>query len=279
LRLLLTYSKLILIIALIACQEIIDLDINDNANLVTVEAFISAADSSSEVILSRTVGFSSADLNPGLTGAEVRLRGADNSSYIYIDAGNGRYTSSRLQLVTATPYVLEIVLDNGDTIISASETALDAPQIDSISYNSILLPDPDFPRLEVTIYYPVIYLNDPGNESNRYLFQLYKNDTLYSSSDDLVLLDDRFINGNRFSNEFPQFIYELSDTIKIDLSAISRSTFEYLEQFKKQTAQLSSNLLTTPSGLTGNLRYTNKSEAVLGYFGILSTSTDVKIIE
>ena len=275
--------KLILILfplIICACQQIIDIDISDNNDLVVIDGFLSSRDTSHVIRITRTVSFSSKQLSPPVTDAEVTVFYSENEEIQFLHTGEGRYESNSFILQASVQYRLQVILTNGDTIVSENETLKPAPAIDSLHYFSIDIPDTNIPRQTLERYYPVIYGVDAAQIKDFYLWNVFRNDTLLSTPQELILIEDRFFNGNSFRNEFTSFLFDEDDEIKLEVLMISKNAFSYLSQFKDQAINQNLNQPTNPNRLLGNLQNQSKpSEYVLGIFSISNSRFFSKKVE
>jgi hypothetical protein len=268
----------VIIAVFVACDDSINVQLNDSGNNIIIEGWITDELKHHEVFISRLNGFSSNEPNPLVTDAEVVL--LDNETAWHYHFANDRYISDSIfQGVNGNSYQLEVYLANGIKIVSEPELMVEAPPIDTVGYDFYVEPDPDDPRNEITIYYPIAFLQDPPNIKNYYLWTVYRNDSLFDGVANLVLLEDRFINGNYLSNEFTDFDFKQGDIARIDVHSVSNATFSFFRLFKSQTLNIGQGSASTPAALIGNLtNLSNRSEDVLGFFGTKSIKSKSTVI-
>lgn len=272
---------IILLIVFSACQQIIDLDEINSQGYPVIEAFINNQDTLQYVRVTQSVAFTALNISPPISNAIVRLLDPENNRFFTFGYQNdGYYLSAQLNLEPNTPYRIQVILPSSDTLISAIEYLPPLSNIDSLHYGSVIVPDELLPRIEIERYYPIVYGIDPSQSDDFYLWRVYKNDTLFRDPDGLVLLEDRFFNGNDFQNDFTSFLYDSDDQIKIELNMISASAYEYLSQFKNQSANQNNRQLAYPYRLNGNIYNQNNPELpVLGLFSLANSKIFKKNIK
>ncbi len=259
----------------IGCEDAIQIDLPTNANLIVVQGWVSNQLMSQEVILSRTQGFNDQSGPALVNNAQVVVSSNQGDQFQYQQDMDGVYRSiDAYEGMDSTFYQLEVVLPEGDTIISPFELMPRLVPIDSLVFNSAEELSNENPNLLETIYFPVTFSQDPPDIRNYYRWKISRNDTLFNAPNDLELLDDSAINGNFFPNEFRSFRYEFGDTLHIEMQTISGGAFDFLSLLKNQTTLLGTASGTLPATISGNLRNrTDPNMIVLGYFGAFSSST------
>ena len=274
-------KALLIYFACIACQEPIDLIINGNPQLMVVSGWIRDTPGPYIIELSNSSEFSSKDEISAIDNAQVSVIQNDSTEYLFILTSEGKYQSPSDMLgEVGSSYRLQVVLDNGDSILSSVEILKPIIRIDSIYHKSFFIQDELNPRVDLEIFYPVINAKDPANERNFYLWSISKNDTLFDSPSDLILLDDRFINGNQFTNEFINYSYAINDKMTISVESINQDIFDILTQFKAQIESAGTSRGSAPAPLISNLRnISDPGKDVLGYFAVSAMESKELIIE
>ncbi len=267
----------ILLLILTACGD--EIVLPETSELLVVEGWLTDRDSIQQVRLSKTVSFESEITSTGVTGAEVTIKSLQND-FPFIHSGNGIYQSvSPFSGVSGRLYWIEIELD-GELITSERERMRSVPALDSIYYDFFERPSEENPQIEEIIYYPIGYFSDQLEEQNFYRWRFKKNDILFNQPEDIFIQEDRFFNGlDSIKNEFTGFEYKLNDTIYMEVQEISFEAYNYLRLLRLQTTSLGTRNGTTPSVVRGNLTNTsNPGNLILGYFGVVSMTSDTTII-
>jgi hypothetical protein len=269
-----------ILLAFFSCEDVINIDIDKNSDHVVVEGWVTDQPGPQVVLLSRSNRFNSNQPNPSIDDAQVFIHSNRGDSYSLTLHAPGIYHSdSSFQGQVGIRYFVQVILATSDTISSDPELLMAVHPIDSIGFDSYEGSTEENPDEIVNIYYPIAFAVDPRDEVNYYRWNLYRNNTLFSTPDELYLSSDRFINGNSYRNEFTSFEYLINDNIYIEVQSLSQAAFEYLELFKSQTTSLQTGSGSSPSAIHSNLFYLNNSrEIVLGYFGATSVQSRSKSI-
>lgn len=271
---------IILLLGLIySCEDTDQIPLASGSSLLVVEGWFSDQLSRQYVKLSSSVKFTSSSEPIAIEDAEVSVfEGAKEIRYAHLD--NGYYLSvDSVRGVKGKSYYLEVKLPTGEVIRSEQEIMLEAPSIDSLGFDFYTEDIPDSPEDEI-IYFPVAFSDDPAGEVNYYRWKIYKNDTLFSKAEEMFLFSDRFIDGNdQIPQEFVAYTYAFGDTARLELQEISRDAFRFLHELKSQTTTLGTNSAVSPAAIKGNLYILNENRQVLGYFGVISVTSEEKIVQ
>ncbi len=271
------YLNIVILIAVISCSDDIDLPVAQE--ILVVEGWLTDQDTIQQVRLSRTVSFESENSSTLVNNATVYIR-SNQESYELSHSKNGIYLSEiEFAGIAGRSYWLEVSLE-GKTIFSNKERMRTVPILDSVYFDFFERQSELNPQIEELVYYPIGYFSDNGEEQNFYRWKFQRNQEAFAEPEDIFIQEDRFLNGlDSIKNEFTGFEYELNDTISIELQEISFEAYNYLRLLRLQTTSLGTRSGTTPSVVRGNLVDTdNPSSLVLGYFGVISTTSGVRII-
>lgn len=246
---------------------------------IVVEGWLTDQDTFQYVKLSKTQAFESTDGPEYVSNATVNVWSSQGERNSYQYTSEGWYRSqNEFAGRRGIMYWLAIDLEDGSRIESGNEVFRDRPTIDSLAYDSYTRDSESNPQVEETIYYPIVYSTDKPRVRNYYRWKLYRNDTLFSAPEYMILLDDRFFDGNDYQNEFSSFEYGLGDKVTLELHEISSAAFDYLSLLKSQTTTLGTVSSVSPASVRGNLGYIDKGDQVLGFWGVASVTTDTLTI-
>jgi hypothetical protein len=174
-------------------------------------------------------------------------------------------------------YTLQVVLAEGDTIVSTNEQLAQRVAIDTLVYESFEANT--LGNQQEIVYYPVLTVQDPIDVSNYYRLKVYQNGELFEDPEFIILENDRFFNGKLFRNDLINFEFDLGDTIRIELLSISKSTYDFYAQFIRQSTLLGTSSGTAPATLEGNLTdISNQDRRVLGFFSTTSQNASEIVI-
>ncbi|MDW3193239.1 MAG: DUF4249 domain-containing protein [Cytophagales bacterium] len=271
---------LLISLVLLGCEDPIQIDLTADANLVVVQGWISNQVTNQEIVLSRTQGFNDQSGPSLIMGARVSVINNQSDQFIFQQNEDGIYRSNvEFRGVDSLFYQLEVILPDGDTIVSPFESVPRIVTIDSLIFRQDEELSDDNANLLETFNFPVSWAQDPPDIRNYYRWRIFRNDTLFSAPNDLELLDDSAINGNFFPNEFRSFRYEFGDTLTMEMQTLSEDAFDFLTLLKNQTTLLGTASGTLPATISGNLRNrTDPDQIVLGFFGCISSSSSELVL-
>lgn len=273
---------ILILFGLFSC-ETEDVPRTGAGNLLVVQGWFTDLDTFQTVKLSLSQDFLVNEQETYVQDAGVFVSGNNGESYAYDYVGNGVYqTRDKEKASSGVNYTLTITLSDGRIITSPGERMKRAPSIDTLGYDYYERPSEENQNIIEQVYYPILQFQDPGSYSNYYRIKAYKNDTLFAQPENMILINDRFFNGNKpkIENEFALLEYFRNDSISLELHEISRDGYEFLRLLKSQTTSLGSASSVTPSPINSNLQYLNSNEAVLGYWGTASIQrAGIKIIQ
>lgn len=267
---------------IIACEEVVVVELPRSQNLIVVEGWISDRDEPQSIKLSRSNGFSDEVPVVPITDANVVIQTRTGSTFNLIHDKTGLYvTSGNLRGVTGSEYRVRIQLPSGEEIRSNWERLPVSVPINDLTVESFEENDPDNSNQQITVYYPKINASDPAGINNFYRWIFYKNGVINSEPESITIQDDRFFDGNLIPNNYQQFGYDQGDEIVVEFQSISQDAYEYLRLLKSQITTLGTSTGTTPATVTGNLFYNSEEQRalVLGYFGAIAISSDTIVVE
>lgn len=271
------YLCLISTVLLLSCG-VSEIELPDGTQLLVVEGWVTNQEKQHWVKLSRTVPFDDNNSELAIEDAVVSIN-SEFISYPLTYSGNGIYLSDIFAGIESSNYQLNIELITGDLIQSEWEQLYPVSPLESIEVSFFDDQDPETGE-DIVVYYPVGIWDDPLEETNYYRYIGYRNDVLLNDPNELILINDQFVNGaDSLPHHMPELRYALGDEIKLELHSLSKSGFDFLELLKLQTTSLGSSSGTSPATLIGNLKnVTNENQIVLGFFGASSVSADSVLI-
>ncbi len=300
-------KKLILLFAILiaamSCKKPYDPPALKGPNgYLVVEGAINSGSDSTIITISRTVNVDSVSFKPELH-AVLTVQGDNNTSYPLTELGKGKYGCAGLNLDNTHKYSLSIKTANNAMYQSAFVPVLNAPPIDSISFDTkgaLAVPG-------VNIY---VTTHDPAGKVLYYrwefvetwLFHSFYPSYFYSNGDTVLarnMITDNITDcwGNQASDAIllgssarlsQDIIYKMPLTSVVSTSekvedaysilvrqyALTADAFNFYTSIKKNTESLGSIFDAQPSETNGNIMCTtNPSEPVIGYIGVGSTTS------
>jgi hypothetical protein len=245
-----------------SCTEKIDISLEESASKVVIEGSITNEFKEHEVRVTRSTAYLARHATPVVSGAIVRL--SDGSTEITLtESAPGIYkTIPAMAGIVGKEYTLTVIVDGME--YRASERINNLVPIDSmqLSRADIAL-EPGFVWEEGKTYYNLgLYLQEPGDQVNFYLFDTYKNGELVT--DTLTkkhFVDDMIINGSYINGMYAVQVDAVrGDSITLQMYTISKKFCYFL--LGAQQSGMSGNPFTGTPANVG----TNFSGGALGYF-------------
>jgi hypothetical protein len=295
---------LILIVAAASCRKpYLPPVVHAVNSYLVVEGVIDSGPDSTFIKLSRSVNISSkVSVKPELN-AIVTVESDQNTSYPLTEMGNGKYACAGLNLDNSHKYRLNIKTASNGQYLSDYTAVLNAPPIDSVSWDT-----------KGTFQSPGLNVNvnthDPANKVIYYRWEYQETwifhanfESYFKSNGDTVLGRD-MVNDNitycwqsdtsssitlastaKLSkavilNQPLTSIISTSEkvgdkySILVKQYALTADAYNFYSSMKKNTEQLGSIFDANPSEISGNIHsVTNPSEPVIGYVSVGSTTS------
>jgi len=270
----------ILFFALSACEDIIEVKLNDeDLNLYAVEAKITTEDNPS-VFFYTSSRVENADPYRGISGATVIIsdNGQPAKSIQLVESA----TKKGLYLVPQSKTFLgergkeySVSVKTGETTFTATDKLSQVEPIDSIRVQPSMRGDKQFLGV-------FTYGNEPKGVGNYYKWDLYFNDKLQNKAENLVVASDELVDGNYVEglevftdfhdpNKADERKLKIGDKVQVKQTSISAFAYNYYMQVLNQSQ--SGGMFSVPTAnIVGNFK-SNNDKMVLGLF----TAHDVSI--
>ena len=290
------YIPLFIALFCIACEDDINVDLEDAEPLVVVDAWINDLPSTQRIVLTRSQTYFDNTLPLGITGATVTVEDQDGRVYDFAESTTaGEYTweptSGETFGEVGNTYTLNIAV--GGATYRATSVRNAVPPIDSITFtrqqDDLFLPDGS--------YTAEFWVRDLQGIGDTYWIRSYKNGKLLNKPADLtVAFDAAFNSGSDFDgipfispiresiNPFDEDDddeilppFEQGDSVFVELHAITNDAFDFINEMIIQTdrnggfAELFANPI---ANLPTNIeRVGDIGDAAVGFFNVASVST------
>jgi len=302
---------LITILLLTSCEDIIDLELEQNEPQLVVDAWLTDMPGEQVIKLRKTINYLDNSFTPEVTGATITVADINlsdstiNQIYVFEDEDNdGDYvwtpsTPNERLVNEGKDYGLLIDLD-GDQYVSLSNAKRTIP-IDSIGY--------EFRQDEVGQpdgIYAQIYAKDAVGEGDVYWIKTFKNGQFLNKASEMNLAYDGafgpgsnsdgilFIPPIRFGinriadvgddaiddNEVPP--YAEGDSIRVEIHSLTQEAFLHLFQARTQMTQGDNGLFATPiNNIPSNIFAQNSDakEIPVGFFCVSKVSSEERVVE
>ena len=254
-----------IMLLLFSCEKVIDVDLNEASPEVVVEGNLSSSTNLAEVKLSKTGSYLGDSPIEKISNALVTIENEFGRNFVLEEVEEGLYRSDKISPKEETTYNLSIEVE-GEKYESTSKLN-PVVNIDSLTYFF----DDGFAFLEEG-YIIKIYFTDPGEQKNYYRINFFESDTLKYEAGDLIVFDDRLVDGKALEVTLRGIIFEPDDTVSIQLISLDKGAYEYYNTFQ--------DLINVNPGSAAPANPTsNITNGALGYFSAWSADFKTVIIE
>ena len=250
------------IFSFIACEKVIEIDLDDTPPQLSLEANLTAADSTFTLRATRTGAYFDSAPPTAVTDAVVELRDAAGNNYSVPYDDNGQYQLNLVPTVGAI-YTLEVLVDG---VLYTATTTLPEP-VPLVDLQTEFLPAFGPNDAGYAVYFRY---QDPADIDNFYRIRHVLNGVPQTAGSDLQVVNDRLNDGGLA--RFPLFgqIFEVSDTVQVIFQPIAASAYDYFNTL--------SSIIGDGQGPGGGSAApgnptTNWDNEALGYFAAYPTST------
>lgn len=275
------YLRILLIftyIVLIACEDVIDVDVPVAAPRLVIEASLDwekgTTGNEQTIKLSTSTPYFDTFTNTSVTGASVTVTNEnDGTEFVFTDQNNGDYTTVSFVPELNQSYTLEVEY-NGETY-TAQENLMSVTDIAEVTQS--VEGGFDDEVLEVNFVFI-----DPEAEDNYYLIKFQREGDLLPDIDDY---SDEFVNGNSIEFFFEYLDedgeeekgneFEPGDIVHIELYGTSEQYSNYIQILIEQS-EGGGPFSTIPAPLRGNcINPTNPENYAFGYFRLSQVVKEV----
>jgi hypothetical protein len=265
-----SYMFILVGVLFISCIDEIDLNLDSGPTKLVVFGWITNEVKPYKISVKFSNSFESLDPFPAFSGAEVYVLNEASERFDFFEQGeSGTYYSKPENFIgmPGETYQLFVVKDN-KLYKSVVEKMNPLPPIEYAFISFLADPNEFEIGPEDENYFVSAFVVDDPDEDNYYRWKISVNDVLRNKSEELVLFDDQFTNGNDFKFDASNIVFTSSDEPKLLHMSLSKRAFEYYKLLKNQSDNSSLSPRIQPSILKGNMTNDNDpNELVLGYFG------------
>lgn len=285
-------SKFITFIALafslVACEDVIDVDLDQGDVLLVADAFITNESATQTIKLSKTSPYFQSQTVPALTGAQVTVSGSDGTVYPFVESSPGNYTwtpsfGDAMDSIGVT-YTLEIDY-NGERFISNS-VLNPVPSVDTITFEF----EPAGFGQDEDGYIAEFQARDIAGRDDYYWIKAFKNNRRVGSPGSFATSENGafggtdadgkafivpvrifFINGDT--------LYQQGESVRVEIWSINEEIAEFFSAVEAQTNN--GGLFAVPAAnVYGNILDSNgkPQKRMLGAFSISALSKRTEIV-
>lgn len=251
------FILLILSIGLFACEDVIELDLNNTAPKLVIDAALELHEdgfTDATVLLTRSSAFYQEDI-VFVNNAAVIVTDPSGTDHIFTLTNPGLYKNVTLNIQNGETYVLTVI--DGDDIYTATQAFVSTVPYTRVEQSEIT-GFGDF--TEITGYF-----NDPAGEDNYYLFEYIDEYNI-----EVDISDDEFSDGNESLTAFFMEDLPVGTAITLTIKGIDRRGFTFYDTLIQQTADGGGGPFDTqPATVRGNIiNTTNPENFPYGYFRV-----------
>lgn len=246
------------------CEREIDLKLNETAPKVIIEGWVTDAPGPYEFKVTRSGAYLGGATEDFVSGAQLILKDDMGAVDTLIATRPGWYQTTHIRGQMMHNYFLEVTVEN--EVYKASNYL---PRINDIlavgaEYSDTIVFGPG--------YYVGLLAPEPPGIGDFYQFRFWRNDSLFNGISDLLVTDDRFVDG-----QISPFLYpypnELGDTIVVEVRAHSQISYDfYVTLFQQGSGG-------GPFGTLPDNLSTNFDNGAKGWFGTAASRRDTLIIQ
>jgi len=260
------YYIFIILLIITACEEVIEVDLNDANPVIVIEGNLTRSPNLSMVKVSKTSNyFGEPAISKMVSNALVTIEDDSGNMFFLEEVEKGIYKSRDIYPQEGKTYKLTVVVD-GEKYESYS-TLHPPVNIDSITYYY----DEGFAFIDPG-YYVRMYFTDPPGNTNYYRIKIYKNGKYKNRLDNFFILDDKIINGQTLEFDLRQRVYKIGQEAKVELITLDKGAYEYYNTFQELIS-------VNPGSAAPANPVSNISNGALGYFSAWSSHSKTVIIE
>lgn len=250
-----------LLFIMTACEEVVDVDLQESEPRLVVEASLLWDQDTFEnplyIQLTTTAPFFNEEVPPA-EGAEVRVIREDGIEYGFTEIQPGIFRNEGFDPDPAYFYELEIIYRN--EVYRAKEEFISTPTLEFVEQTE----EGGFAGDEIELK---LFYTDPAGIDNYYLFRFFHERL------SLQIYDDEFTDGNQTFAFFSDEDLEPGDDVILEIQGISERFYNYLFILRSQAGTAGGPFQTQPTTVRGNIiNLTNPDNFALGYFRLSEAS-------
>lgn len=251
-----------------ACEEVIDDFISvDAPSVLVADAWLTNQKGGSFVRLSKSDNFNNTGSIPVVSGALIKVSNLNSGTNIFfIETSPGYYTPADSNFVGLPKATYEISISaEGKTSIARGEMS-EIPTVKEL----VLVNKMDESTFVEQIFLEV-HLVDNETARHFYFWRLWV-DSLPSLENEILLSNDRGLNGQNIIYEFPTEIHA-NNTVKVKCISITEKANQYYQGLQQLTANngLSRTVPENPPS--------NFDQGILGFFTVAAVSEATLLVE
>jgi len=252
---------LVLTLALSACTDVIEIDLNSSNPKFVIEGKISNRVGDCAIKITKTTDFFNPDFPPPVQDAEVFIYDDLGDTLTLLETFPGVYTHPIARAVTGRTYTLSIRAE-GQTFSAQSIMPVLVP-LDSVSQQLAIRQVPG----KDPNYNLVAHFQDPEGTGNRYRMRVFKGSFLEDNNP--VQSDESLIkDGSAVTLPMRGVNYKAGESALLELWCVDPVLYQYFSTLQNSNTAPGQGISAAPGNPLSNL-----SNGALGYFGAVQITT------
>lgn len=267
----------LILIFLTSCEDVIDIELQNTTPQLVIESLITENISPVEVKITKSVDFYEPSEYDNISKAIVNISDSRGNSEQLTETVDGIYQSSQISGIPGVTYYLSV--ETGGITYTATSSMPEKVNLDSLEYELSETP-------RHIGYLVKLYFSDPAGIDNYYRIRIFENGEPFVDGEramnEIILWDDKIFDGKNvhIPCKTGGKLFDVNDTITIQLESIGKETYQYYNTLKNAIAQGTS--IVGKSMMEGAAApanpETNLNNGALGYFGAITVSEKTIII-
>jgi hypothetical protein len=264
----LSFLIITIIASLTSCEKTVTLDIEQTQPRIVIEGQVTDVNTKNFVKISRSTGFYNTGKTARITDATVRVEDNAGNTYDFVhyqgdhvDSVGYYFPEVPFSGVAGRTYKLTVIADG--EMYEATDQLFRLVPLEKLEYriNENEMNDPEYPG---RFFELLLFVKEPQDTRDYYLFKSYRNDSLkYMNDTDVYYADDELIGENIDGIPLPVF-YGTGDKAGVEVYSLSRDAFVYYRDLQK--------LLNNDGGLFGTPPANPRSNLSNGALGLFQAS-------
>lgn len=269
-----------------ACEDPIDLDLEQKEDFVVIDAFINNLPGKQIIKISKSTPYLSSDQPAPLLGASVILEDSSNGrTFVFSDNGNGEYSYEPTagDSIGVINHRYKLTVQSQGNTWTASETWNRSTEVDTIDvrYEEPQFGDPG--------YFARFLGIDSIGKMDYYWIKAFRNGVFWGRAGQMNLcVDGAFGEGGDGLFFIPPIAegitpfnerYKVGDVVRVEIHGISKSTYEYLTMAQEQMTN-SGLFAVTPENVPTNFTKitSGNNKRALGWFSVASVKFREQVV-
>jgi hypothetical protein len=255
------------------CEETIQLDLDQTAPRVVIEAQVLNGNAGHFVKITRTAGFYQSGPVPRITDAVVQVSDSEGGVFPFVhnpgqhpDSVGFYLPATELEGIVGLVYTLRVEV--GGEVYEAEDALLSIQPIEALStrINPRQQQNPEEPGR----YYEVLlFASEPQETQDFYLFKFYRNDSIMNGDGNFIYVADDTALGENINGIPAPVYYKEGEWAKVEIYSLTRAGYRFFFEL--------SNLINNDGGMFSPPPAnptTNLSNGALGFFQVSSRASD-----